>query len=70
MWSNGKFPSGYGLKLIVTTYVRSINPTLGTYEQKTVNKLYYGKNVNYTKKAYSWTTTRTMYSSIDEGESI
>ena len=25
-----------------------------------------GKNGNYSKKAYSWTSTRTMYSSVDE----
>lgn len=66
VWSSGKFPSGYGLKLVVSTDVRSVNPSLGTYEQRTTNTVYYGKNGNYSKKAYSWTSTRTMYSSVDE----
>lgn len=66
VWSSGKFPSGYGLKLVVSTDVRSVNPSLGTYEQRTTNTVYYGKNGSYSKKAYSWTSTRTMYSSVGE----
>lgn len=69
IWASGKFGSGTCLRWNVKKYVRNINPTLGTYELKTENTVYYGPAGNINTYLYSWSGVQTIYSgnSINPG---
>ena len=62
IWAVGKFGTGVGLSWTITKYTGNINTSVGTYDLKSVNYVYYGTNGNYNKYLKDWTTINTIYS--------